>query len=242
MHALAVLSLVASTALVAAQQETYAEFRPLSTFGSPLEARQQQSCASVGGKACGSKCIQLTYSCCGNGQGACEPGYTCGIAANGIYGCCPIGKRCRGDAPEPSTTIIGGSRPTSSADTGDDDEPTTTRAAPTSTTTTTRRLTPASTTSSRTTAVASNDEPSSTAVATSGSGSSGSGSGSSGSGSGSSGSGNSNSNGSGSGSGSSNSNGNSNSGGNAPASSAGIVRISLASIAGGLIAAVASLL
>lgn len=234
MHAFAVLSLLASTALVAAQQEEYAEFSPLTTFGT-LQARQQQSCASVGGKACGSKCIQISYTCCGNGQGACEVGYVCGIAANGIYGCCPIGKRCRGDAPEPSSTILGGSRPTSSAD--DDDEPTSEAPTTRATSTTTRRLTPASTTSTpaRTTAPVSggDDESSSSsssaAVATGGSGNTGSGS--NGNGSGSNGNGGTTTtavSGGGSGSGS--------------ASSAGMVTVGLASLAGGFIAAIAALL
>lgn len=230
MHAFAILSLLASTALVAAQQEEYAEFSPLTTFGT-LQTRQQQSCASVGGKACGSKCIQISYTCCGNGQGACEVGYVCGIAANDIYGCCPIGKRCRGDAPEPSSTIIGGSRPTSSAD--DDDEPTSEAPTTRATSTTTRRLTPASTTSTpaRTTAPVSNDDESTssssrTAVATGGSGNTGSG-------------GNGNGNGNGgitttavSGGGS----------GGGSASSAGMVTVGLASLAGGFIAAIAALL
>lgn len=247
MHAFAVLSLVASTALVAAQQETYEKFSPLTTFGT-LQARQQQSCSSLGGKACGNKCIQLTYTCCGNGQGACELGYTCGIAANGIYGCCPIGKRCRGDAPEPSTTIIGGSRPTSSVDAGDDDEPTSEAPTTSATSTTTRRLTPASTSSTpaRTTTPVSDDDESSsssssssTAVATGGSGgntgggSSGNGSGSNGNGSGSNGNG-----GSGSGSTTTAASG----GGGGSASAAGMVTASFASIAGGFIAAIAALL
>ncbi|OAA56437.1 hypothetical protein ISF_07505 [Cordyceps fumosorosea ARSEF 2679] len=221
MHALAILSLVASSAgIVAAQQETYASFEPLAESllsSSPLEARQDQSCASLGGKACGTKCIQLTYSCCGNGAGACQIGYVCGIAANDIWGCCPIGKRCRGDAPEPSTTIIGGSRPTSTVD---DDEPTsaapTTRVTPT---TTTRRLTPAAT-SARTTALGGDDEPTPTptqtrSVPTSVIGG---------------------------GNGGSTTTSVSVGGGNAPVSSAGIVGVSLAGIAGGLIVAIASLL
>ncbi|EGX94475.1 hypothetical protein CCM_02746 [Cordyceps militaris CM01] len=236
MHAFAVLSLVASTALVAAQQETYAKFQPLTSFGSPLEARQEQTCASLGGKPCGSKCIRITYTCCGNGQGACEVGYTCGLAANGIYGCCPFGKRCSGDAPEPTTSILGGSRPTTtvgSGSGGDDDEPTpvpTTRATPTST----RRLTAVTTSTPARTASGTAEDTLPSAVPTSGS-DSGSGSGSSG-------------NGSGSGSSSSSSrssvstavSGGGSTGG--AASSADNVGVSLAGLAGSFIAAVAAIL
>ncbi|KAM3515296.1 hypothetical protein MY11210_001037 [Beauveria gryllotalpidicola] len=213
MHALAFLSLVASTALVTAQQEEYASFQPLSTFGT-LQARQQQSCASVGGKTCG------------------------------IYGCCPLGKRCRGDAPEPSTTDIGVARPTTGGDDEEDgDGETTTRAVES----TTRRLTPVTPTNTpaRTTVVSGDDETTSSrsivatsrstvatrsaAVATSTSGSS------SVNGAGSESNGNSNSNGSGSSSTAS-------SGGNTPqASSADVISVGLASLAGGFIAAIASL-
>ncbi|KAK8146316.1 hypothetical protein G3M48_003264 [Beauveria asiatica] len=261
MHALALLSLVASTALVAAQDE-YASFQPLGTsFLGTLQARQQQSCASVGGKTCGAKCIRLSYTCCGNGAGACEAGYTCGLAANGIYGCCPLGKRCRGDAPDPSTTDIGVARPTTvggggggsgggDVDGGDGDE-----------STTTRRLTPTST-PARTTAVVSDDVTISSSSTTSRSASttrssavaSGT-SGSSVNGAGSDSNSNSNSNGSGSGSGGGSGGGNSNSngsgsssttaggGGNASqVSSAGNISVGLASLAGGFIAAIASLL
>ncbi|KAH8716497.1 hypothetical protein HC256_005260 [Beauveria bassiana] len=247
MHALAFLSLVASTALVAAQDE-YASFQPLSTF-STLQARQQQSCASVGGKTCGTKCIRLSYTCCGNGAGACEVGYTCGLAANGIYGCCPLGKRCRGDAPDPSTTDIGVARPTTvrgggagGVDDDDDDETTTTRAVET----TTRRLTPINT-PARTTAVNNDDETTtssstttsttsrststtrSSAVALGTSSSSVNGAGS-----------DSNGNGNANGSGSSSTAGSGGSG--SQASSAGIISVGLASLAGGFIAAIASLL
>ncbi|KAM3435224.1 hypothetical protein MY4824_004949 [Beauveria thailandica] len=259
MHALALLSLVASTALVAAQDE-FASFQPLSTeFLGTLQARQQQqqSCASVGGKTCGAKCIRLSYTCCGNGAGACEAGYTCGLAANGIYGCCPLGKRCRGDAPDPSTTDIGVARPTTvgagAGDVGgggDGDETTATRAVES---TTTRRPTPTST-PARTTAVVSDDATISSSSTTSRSAStttrssvvaSGT-SGSSVNGAGS----DSNSNGNGSGSGSgNNSNGSGSSsttagsGGNASrVSSAGNISVGLASLAGGFIAAIASLL
>ncbi|KAM3427439.1 hypothetical protein NHJ13734_008984 [Beauveria thailandica] len=252
MHALALLSLVASTALVAAQDE-YASFQPLSTsFLGTLQARQQQSCASVGGKTCGAKCIRLSYTCCGNGAGACEAGYTCGLAANGIYGCCPLGKRCRGDAPDPSTTDIGVARPTTvgagagDVGGGDGDETTATRAVES---TTTRRPTPTST-PARTTAVVSDDvtissssttsrsasTTRSSAVASGTSSSSVNGAGS-----------DSNSNGNGSGSGNSNGSGSSSttagSGGNASrVSSAGNISVGLASLAGGFIAAIASLL
>ncbi|EJP66766.1 GPI anchored serine-threonine rich protein [Beauveria bassiana ARSEF 2860] len=247
MHALAFLSLVASTALVAAQDE-YASFQPLSTF-STLQARQQQSCASVGGKTCGTKCIRLSYTCCGNGAGACEVGYTCGLAANGIYGCCPLGKRCRGDAPDPSTTDIGVARPTTvrgggagGVDDDDDDETTSTRAVET----TTRRLTPTNT-PARTTAISNDDETTtssstttsttsrststtrSSAVALGTSSSSVNGAGS-----------DSNGNGNANGSGSSSTAGSGGSG--SQASSAGIISVGLASLAGGFIAAIASLL
>ncbi|KAJ6787014.1 hypothetical protein PWT90_08405 [Aphanocladium album] len=231
MHALTILSIAASTALVAAQQEEYAPFKALNELTSlkTLQARQQSSCASLGGKPCGAKCIELTYTCCGNGEGACEVGYTCGIAANGIYGCCPIGKRCRGDAPEPSTTVIGGGRPTTAPSSGDDDEPTTTRAPTSRTTTTSKRLTPVATSDSPSRTADSGDDESSTSSpkATSGSGSSGSGSSN----------GNGNSNGSGS-----SSNGNTNGGGKPPANNAGTVGFSLAGVAGSFIAAVAALL
>ncbi|KAM3554409.1 hypothetical protein ARSEF4850_006462 [Beauveria asiatica] len=263
MHALALLSLVASTALVAAQDE-YASFQPLSTsFLGTLQARQQQSCASVGGKTCGAKCIRPSYTCCGSGAGACEAGYTCGLAANGIYGCCPLGKRCRGDAPDPSTTDIGVARPTTvgggggsgagdvdGGGHGHGDETTATRAVES---TTTRRPTPTST-PARTTAVVSDDvtisssSTTSTSASTTRSSAVASGtSGSSVNGAGS----DSNSNGSGSGSGSGNSNSNGSgsssttagSGGNASqVSSAGSISVGLASLAGGFIAAIASLL
>ncbi|KAM3451790.1 hypothetical protein MY3296_005070 [Beauveria thailandica] len=255
MHALALLSLVASTALVAAQDE-HASFQPLSTsFLGTLQARQQQqSCASVGGKTCGAKCIRLSYTCCGNGAGACEAGYTCGLAANGIYGCCPLGKRCRGDAPDPSTTDIGVARPTTvgagagDVDGGDGDETTATRAVES---TTTRRPTPTST-PARTTAVVSDDVTISSSSTTSrsasttrssvvASGTSGSSVNGAGSDS------NSNSNSNGNGNGNSNGSGSSSttagSGGNASqVSSAGNISVSLASLAGGFIAAIASLL
>ncbi|OAA39533.1 hypothetical protein BBO_06510 [Beauveria brongniartii RCEF 3172] len=246
MHALAFLSLVASTALVAAQDE-YASFQPLSTSFSTLQARQQQSCASVGGKTCGAKCIQLSYTCCGNGAGACEVGYTCGLAANGIYGCCPLGKRCRGDAPDPSTTDIGVARPTTvrgggAGDVNDGDDETTTPAVET----TTRRLTPTST-PARTTAVISDDTTTTSSSTTSrsasttrssavASGTSSSSVNGAGSDSNSNSNGNSNANGSGSSS-------TAGSGGNgSQASSAGIISVGLASLAGGFIAAIASLL
>ncbi|KAM3503235.1 hypothetical protein MY10362_004316 [Beauveria mimosiformis] len=235
MHALAFLSLVASTALVAAQDQ-YASFQPLSTFGT-LQARQQQSCASVGGKTCGAKCIQLSYTCCGNGAGACEVGYTCGLAANGIYGCCPLGKRCRGDAPDPSTTDIGVARPTTVRGGGagdvDDGDETTTRAAET----TTRRLTPTNT-PARTTAVMSDDattSSSTTRMSTSTTRSSVVASGTSSSSVNGAGS-DSNANGSGSST-------TAGSGGNgSQASSAGNISVGLASLAGGFIAVIASLL
>lgn len=253
MHALAFLSLVASTAVVAAQDE-YASFQPLSTF-STLQARQQQSCASVGGKTCGTKCIRLSYTCCGNGAGACEVGYTCGLAANGIYGCCPLGKRCRGDAPDPSTTDIGVARPTTvrgggagGVDDDDDDvdETTTTRAVET----TTRRLTPTNT-PARTTAVSNDDETTTSSSTTTGTTSRSTSttrssavalgtSSSSANGAGSDSNSNSNGNSNGNGSGSSSTAG---SGGNgSQASSAGIISVGLASLAGGFIAAIASLL
>ncbi|KAM0738347.1 hypothetical protein ACQRIT_006084 [Beauveria bassiana] len=253
MHTLAFLSLVASTVLVAAQDE-YASFQPLSTF-STLQARQQQSCASVGGKTCGTKCIRLSYTCCGNGAGACEVGYTCGLAANGIYGCCPLGKRCRGDAPDPSTTDIGVARPTTvrgggagGVDDDDDDvdETTTTRAVET----TTRRLTPTNT-PARTTAVSNDDETTTSSSTTSSTTSRSTSttrssavalgtSSSSANGADSDSNSNSNGNGNANGSGSSSTAG---SGGNgSQASSAGIISVGLASLASIFIAAIASLL
>ncbi|KAJ2968390.1 hypothetical protein NQ176_g9202 [Zarea fungicola] len=220
MHGFTVLSLFTTTALVAAQQEIY--FLPLVTYNNQLAARQQ-NCASVGEKPCGVYCMLLTDTCCGNGAGACHLGTVCGLADNGIYGCCPIGRNCRGNAPDPSvTTKIGSPRPTSTISTSND--------GPTSiTSTSTKALTTTSASSRGFTSVFSST--SSSTVVTGGSAdsstntipqpTSGSGSGSSGG---------------------DGSNGGNNNGNGIVTASAGMARISLVTLAGGFIAAVASLL
>lgn len=238
MHGFIILSFFTTTAFVAAQQETY--FLPLVTYNNQLAARQQ-NCASVGEKPCGIYCMLLTDTCCGNGAGACHLGTVCGLADNGIYGCCPIGRNCRGNAPDPSiTTKIGNPRPTSTTNTSNDGPTSTTRTStrvPTTTSTSSRGLTSVSSSTSSSTVVTSGSADSSTNTIpqpTSGSGSGSSGSGS-GSGSGSSGSGS-------GGSGSGGSNGGSNGGNGVVTSSAGMSRISLVTLVGGFIAAVASFL
>lgn len=58
---------------------------------------RQSSCPS-GEKICGSGCIPTSYTCCPDESGGCPPTEYCGLADNGVYGCCPNGETCTGSA------------------------------------------------------------------------------------------------------------------------------------------------
>ncbi|GJN69238.1 hypothetical protein VFPFJ_05949 [Purpureocillium lilacinum] len=95
MKSIAALSLIAAVPALAA---------------TPLErtvfARQDTvSCSSVGEKPCGSVCIPLTFTCCPDQKGGCPASAVCQLADNGVYGCCPRGRTCTGDATATTNTL-----------------------------------------------------------------------------------------------------------------------------------------
>ncbi|UNI13856.1 hypothetical protein JDV02_000554 [Purpureocillium takamizusanense] len=77
----------------------------------PLEravfARQDTklSCSDVGEKPCGNACIPLTYTCCPDQKGGCPATSVCQLGDNKVYGCCPVGKTCNGDATVTTNTL-----------------------------------------------------------------------------------------------------------------------------------------
>ncbi|KAJ6446780.1 60S ribosomal protein L40 [Purpureocillium lavendulum] len=74
-------------------------------LGRTVFARQQASCSDIGEKPCGDGCVPLTYTCCPDKKGGCPVTSVCQLADNGVYGCCPIGRTCSGDATATTNTI-----------------------------------------------------------------------------------------------------------------------------------------
>ena len=65
-----------------------------------LFARQNSvelPCSAQGEKDCGSGCIPLSYTCCPDRAGGCPASEYCDLTANGKYGCCSLGRTCRGN-------------------------------------------------------------------------------------------------------------------------------------------------
>jgi hypothetical protein len=60
---------------------------------------------------CGQSCITFDEDCCPDGS-YCLSGEVCGLADNDVYGCCPLGETCSGDAAQSTITDSPGSFPT----------------------------------------------------------------------------------------------------------------------------------